>query len=269
MPRRLILHSAVVAAGVLAIARPAYAIDDGRFTVRLGAMAADAQTDVRGGGEILGQPVAFNESFTFGDKELAPRAEAAVRFGDRHRLVLNALTYEKDARATLGQTLSFAGAAIPAGSFAEVTAGFDLASLVYDFALVETGAVSLGLQAGAAYGKLKGRLRAEAGPDSYEARETADGISPVIGVRLTLAPSERWRVVGQGQYLDAGWGDFGDNEGDLSRFNALVEYRFTPALGVHAGYDWLKISVKSDGGDGLLSLSQAFKGPFAGVTLAF
>ena len=80
---------------------------------------------------------------------------------------------------------------------------------------------------------------------------------------------QRWRFVVQGQYLDADWGDFDDYDGDLSRANALVEYRFTDNFGLYAGYDWFKLNVRQHGADGTIGLDQRFSGPIAGVTLAF
>lgn len=86
---------------------------------------------------------------------------------------------------------------------------------------------------------------------------------------MTFAPAENWRVIAQGQYLDADWGNFDDYEGDLARANALVEYRFSDNFGVHVGYDWFRLDVDRHGSDGMIGLRQEFKGPVAGITLAF
>ena len=95
------------------------------------------------------------------------------------------------------------------------------------------------------------------------------GYAPVVGSRLTLSPNEHWRFVVQGQYLDAGWGDFGDYKGDISRANALAEYRFTENVGVFVGYDWFKINAKRSRDNVEVGLDQRFKGPMAGVTFSF
>ena len=103
----------------------------------------------------------------------------------------------------------------------------------------------------------------------YDDSSSEDGYAPVLGARVTFTPGEKWLVNFQGQYLDADWGDFGDYEGSISRANALVEYRFTDNFGVFAGYDWFKLDATRTGSDGSLGLDQRFKGPIAGVTLAF
>lgn len=268
MHKSLPLQLLLLGAGV-ALALPAHAIDDDRFTLRLGAMSVDAQSELRGATEIDGNPISFNQDFNFGGKETVPRVEGQFRFSERNRLLFNYFNYDKDRRVTLGEDISYEDTTIPAGSFAKAEVEFEVASLVYDFAVAETDTFSWGLQIGAEYAKLEASAFAEAGDDQYRAKEVSDGYAPVVGTRLTWAPNENWRVIAQGQYLNADWGNFDDYEGDLSRANALVEYRFTPNFGVHLGYDWFKLDVDQSGSDGVIGLKQEFKGPIAGITLAF
>lgn len=254
-------------AGAL-LASPARA-DDDRFVLRLGVMNAKADSTLSGRTVFAGQPFRFEQDFDFGGDELVPRAEGMFKFGDRHRLLFNYFNYDKDRRETLNEAISFDDITIPAGSFAKAEAKFEVASAVYDYAVVETPTTSLGLQIGVEYAKLEGKVYAEAGADRYEDRAGDDGYAPVVGARWTASPNDRWRFVVQGQYLDADWGDFGDYEGDISRANALAEYRFTQNFGAYVGYDWFKIDVERGGRDGVLGLDQRFQGPIAGVTFAF
>lgn len=262
------LQLLLLGAGI-ALALPAHAIDDDRFTLRLGAMSADAQSELRAGSTIDGTPVGFSEDFDFGGRETVPRLEGQFRFGTRNRLLFNYFNYDKDRRITLHEDIEYDEVSIPAGSFAKSEMNFEVAGLVYDFAVAETDTLSWGLQIGAEYAKLEAKVVAQAGDDSYRSRESADGFAPVIGSRLTWAPTDRWRAVAQAQYLNASWGNFNDYRGDLSRANALVEYRFTSNLGAHLGYDWFKLDVDKRGSDGVIGLEQEFKGPIAGITLAF
>jgi hypothetical protein len=267
MSKTLAPSLAALAVAALA-ASPAFAIDD-RVTLRIGAMKADAESTISGATVFQGQPYAFDQTFDFGDEEIVPRVEGEFHFGGRHRVLFNYLRYDKDARGDLPEAIAFDSVTIPAGSFATAEAGLDVASLVYDFAVVETDTLSLGLQIGAEYAKLDGRIYAEAGPLSYEARDSVDGVAPVIGARATWAPAPQWRLVAQGQYLDGDWGLFDDVDGDIRRANALVEYRFTPNFGLHAGYDWMKIELSNSGDDGVIGFSQEFSGPVIGATVAF
>ena len=264
------LAFAIAAALALIAAVPAHAADDDdRFTLRLGAMDVDAQGEITANTVFEGAELQFSQDFDFGGKEIAPRIDGAFRFGERSRLVFDYFKYDKGRGTTLNEDLSFGDATIPAGSFARAETEFQLASLMYDYSVVDTPSVSIGLQIGAEWAKLEGRLHAEAGADVYDNSSSEDGYAPVVGARVTFTPGEKWMVNFQGQYLDADWGDFGDYEGSISRANALVEYRFTRNFGIFAGYDWFKLDATRNGGDGSLGLDQRFKGPIAGVTLAF
>ena len=129
---------------------------------------------------------------------------------------------------------------------------------------------TIGLQIGVQRAKLAAELVAATDEDTFRARESEHGTAPVVGVRAGFnTADQRWRFVAQGQYLDAGWGDFDDYSGDLTRANALVEYRFTDNFGLYAGYDWFKLNVRRHGADGMVGIDQRFRGPIAGVTLAF
>lgn len=244
--------------------------DDDRFTLRLGAINAKAETQLRAATEFGGEQFDFtSDRFDLGD-EVLPRVEGMFRLGNRHRLLFNYLRYDQDRSATLSEDVSFDEVTLPAGSSATVGARFDLASLVYDFALVETPTASFGLQIGAAWSEVEGRVSARSGDDRFDSRARESGTAPVVGARLAAnTADQKWRFVVQAQYLDADWGDFDDYEGDLSRANALVEYRFTESFGVFAGYDWFRLDVTRDDGDLRYGIDQRFRGPMAGVTLAF
>jgi opacity protein-like surface antigen len=254
----------------LATALPAQAAEgDDRFTLRLGAMNVDAEGELRGSTIFAGNDIGFSEDFDFGSTELVPRIDGVFRLGERNRLIFDYFKYDKSQQATLGEDLSYDDVTIPAGSFARGEAEFQLASLVYDFAVVDGERSSLGLQVGAEWAKLKGTLEAEAGENSYRDTASESGYAPVLGLRFTTRPSDKWLINLQGQYLDTGWGNFGDYDGSITRANAIVEYRFTPRFGAFVGYDWFKLDVEQAGSDGLLGLDQRFKGPVAGVSLAF
>ncbi|KAF1728793.1 hypothetical protein CSC76_03075 [Pseudoxanthomonas mexicana] len=259
-------------AGALAsvLAAPfAHAADnDDRFTLRLGAMDADTPSEFYASTVFQGEDLQFSQDFDLGS-EVVPRVDGVFRFSDRNRLIFDYFKYDKDREVTLGEDLSYDDVTIPAGGFARAEANFELASLLYDFSIMQSDAVSVGLQIGAQWAKLEGGLRAEAGENVYDGRASEDGFAPVVGARVTFTPGEKWLVNLQAQYMDAGWGDFGDYDGDISRANAVVEYRFTRNFGLFAGYDWFKLDVSTAGSDSVLGLDQRFKGPVAGVTLAF
>lgn len=253
-----------------ALFAPSAQADDDRFTLRLSGMHAKAETQFTADAVIDGEAYEYeSERWEIGEKTV-PRIEGTFHFADRHRVLFNYFRYSEGNSATLGEDVTLGDIEFPADSQATLDTDFHLASLVYDFALVETPTTSFGLQLGVEAARLEADLRATAGEDSFEAGGREEGIAPVVGARFgTHTADGRWRFVAQAQYLDADWGDFEDYDGDISRANALVEYRFTPKVGVHVGYDWFKLDIRKSGSDGNVGLDQRFRGPVAGVTFAF
>lgn len=128
--------------------------DDNRFTLRLGAMNIDSDNTLRGTTVAGGRELSFDEDFGLGGKEWEPRVDGVLRLSPRQRLVFDYFKYDKDRRETLGQAVSYDGTTVPAGSFVKGQLKYQVASLVYDFAVVDSEAVSLGLQIGAEYAKV-------------------------------------------------------------------------------------------------------------------
>lgn len=272
LPPHLMTCTSCALALALLQAAPAHAADgDPRFTLRLGAMNIDSSNTLRGSGTVGGQELAFDEDFDLGGKEWEPRVDSLFRISERQRLIFDYFRYDKDRRQALGESISFDGTTVPAGSFVKGNLKYQVASLVYDYAVVDGERFDLGLQLGAEYAKVDANAYADLG-QLYQGQvldEKTDGIAPVVGARLTFTPSEHWLINLQGQYLNTRWGNFDDYEGDLSRANAIVQYNVNPNFGIFAGYDWFKLDVDRKGSDGLIGLKQEFKGPLVGVSLSF
>ena len=262
------LFLSLAAAGALA-SLVAHA-DDDRFTLRLGAMQADGEVRLAGDADVNGSRYSYtSDRIGFGD-DIAPRVEGSFHFSERNRLLFDYFQYGRGQHYTLGEDAVFGDTTIPAGSAAKAKVRFGLGSLIYDYALVETPTTSVGLQIGAEWARLNGRVQATDGTDSFDSRERQHGVAPVIGARFATSTADRrWGLVMQAQYLNADWGNLGDYSGDITRANALVEYRFTRKFGLFAGYDWFKLHARRDTSDGSADLDLRFKGPTAGVTLAF
>lgn len=273
-PVTTLLALSLLAAGAsfATAAHAAHAAEgDDRFALRLGAMNIDSDNTLRGKTNVAGQDIGFSEDFKLGGKEWEPRIDGMFRISNRQRLLFNYFKYDKDRRETLGQDISFGDVNVPSGSFVKGELKYQVASLVYDYSVVDTDTFDLGLQLGAEYAKVSTKAYADLGT-VYEGQflnEKTDGVAPVVGARLSFTPSEKWMITLQGQYLNTRWGSFDDYKGDLSRANAIVDYRFTRNFGVFAGYDWFKLDADKKGSDGTIGLKQEFKGPVAGVSFVF
>ncbi len=268
-PTLLALSLVAVGAGFASTAHAAEG--DDRFTLRLGAMNIDTDNTIRGSTTIAGQDVNLNEDFSMGGKEWEPRVDGVFRFSDRQRLIFDYFKWDKDRRETLNDGIAFGDINVPEGSFVKAELKYQVATLVYDYSVVDTDRFDLGLQIGAEWAQISAKGFADLGT-VYNGRfldEKENGVAPVVGARMTFNPADRWMINLQGQYLNTSWGNFDDYKGDLSRANAIVEYRLTDTFGIFAGYDWFKLDVDQRGSDGVVGLKQEFKGPVAGVSLSF
>ncbi|WP_295957624.1 hypothetical protein [uncultured Xanthomonas sp.] len=267
-----LLALALPCALAAAYALPAHAEDgDDRFTLRLGAMNVDNNNTLRGNTVINGNAISGSQDFKLGGKEWEPRVDGVFRISTRQRLIFDYFKYDKDRREELGQDVSYGGVTVPSGSFVKGQLKYQVASLVYDYSVIDTPQFSMGLQLGAEWAKVNGKAYADLGPlyTGTFVDESDDGAAPVVGLRFTAHPNEHWLFNVQGQYVNTKWGDFKKYDGDLSRANAIAEYRFTGNFGIFAGYDWFKLDVDRKGGNAAIGLKQEFKGPVAGVTFAF
>lgn len=259
----------LLAAALAAIALPAHAIDDDRFVLRASAFNGDGRIDVEGRTTYLGAPDTYAERFDTGSSTV-PALDAQLRIGERHRLVFNYLSLDEDENTTLDEPISFDTVTIPAGSTARGEAELRLTGLAYDFAVVESPTFSAGLQLGVQNARVSGRLRAQAGVNTYDESDSEDGTLPVVGTRLTFAPSETWRFEAQAQHVDAAWFDEEDFEGTFTLAHAIAEYRFGGRFGVHAGYKWMRIDLRDPEQDeGVTGFDLRFDGPVVGLSVAF
>ena len=222
------------------------------------------------------------------------RARAMVsgelRLGGRHRL--QGALYRIDG----GNDIAFEASApnglpVGNGTRADVSGRYDvdfrLARLMYEYALVETPSVLVGLSGGLHWARIAGEGRATAIVDWNGRSDTFTGdgehalwrVAPSLGVRVAAAPHPRWRLGVEAQGFDTRWGNFTSERGHYERFGLSVEYRARPNLGIHMGYDWFRLKYTDDFSSTLpeqdVSLSGRARGelrvdgPTLGLVMAF
>lgn len=143
-------------AAMAAFAAPAAAQAQGEsaFTLRIGAMSADGDATLKGSANTPEESVSGSQDFDFGSSEVSPRVDGVWKISDRNRLIFDYFHYDKDNTQTIGQDVSFGGYSVPGDTSLKLETKFQLASLVYDFAVIETENVSLGLELGAEWAKM-------------------------------------------------------------------------------------------------------------------
>nr|WP_298131709.1 hypothetical protein [uncultured Pseudoxanthomonas sp.] len=279
--------------------------DDARLEIRLSAFHPEANirfdgTGVATDGERTEELAAAGSIDS--DGRWRPRGELAFHMSPRQSLRLNYYDYRRN------QSWNFDGDWVDPGNIfdeveipgepVEIPAididgrlSFELASLNYEFAVVEAPRFQWALGAGVTHATLEARGTGtstgtgEVDPQWESFRWKKDGTSPNLHTRVSWAPTERLRVEAQAQYLDTRWGDFIDERGHFERGGLLVEYLVTERLGIHVGYDWFRLKLSNDyrgsfdappeTGVGTVDiagkLTGQFKvhGPMAGVTFRF
>lgn len=276
-----------------------------RYFLRLSAFNAGAELGVSADGRITdGERSATFEDGVSGDigREWRPRGAAGMRLTPRQNLVASYFDYRRAQSGAWG-----GGMLDPNAIFDEVEVPYDpvevprvdgdalfrfsLASLNYDFALVQTDTFEWGVGLGLSYAQIEANaaLRStatdEVDAEAASYRWKRSEWSPGIHTRLSWAPAERWRVGLEGQYLSTDWGDFLSERGHFERGGLFVEYLVTERVGVHLGYDWFRLKLTDDYRGSFGSLDEAgierfdydgsitgdlrVHGPMLGVTFHF
>ncbi len=244
--------------------------DHDRFSLRLGAIQVEGNAHVDAIENFSGNAYSYSSGQLDFGAQTVPRVDGTFRFSQRNRLLFNYFSYKNDNRYILDDDLSLDEGFLPAGTVARTEAAFDLGSLIYDYAFFQTRTMSVGGQIGAAWARLRGRVSADNELLRLRIRDDIKGAAPVAGLRVSAMTADHtWGFTGQAQYLDARWGNFDTYAGNISRANALIEYRFTENFGVYGGYDWFRLNARRSQDNDNVGIDLRFMGPTAGMSFAF
>lgn len=265
----------------LALVGTAHAAAEDRFTFRASAFDTDARIRLGAegtvGNEVLNAD--FDDVGVIDGSETAIRLEAGWHFTPRQRVFLNYYDLEPGQSYVLDEAIGFDELPeyeIPAGSRADIGMEFKLATLMYEYALVESDQWTVGAQAGIHWAQLVAFASVnvpDIADDRFEWKRTKRAIA--LGGRVQYRPSDKWRFGAEVQGFDTSWGNFVSENGHFERFGLLGEYRFTDTFGVHLGYDWFRLKLRDVVADEdeyysvVLDGELRVHGPTAGLTVAF
>jgi len=275
------IRHAAIALALGGIAATASAADEDRFTFRASALDADASIRIGAEGTIGNDDINadFSDTGSIGASETAARFELGYRIANRHRVLLNYYDLEPRESYVLDRAIGFEELPqyqIPAGSRADFGMDFKLATLMYEYALVESDQWTVGAQAGVHWAQLMAFASVDVpdiANDRIEWKRTKRAIA--LGGRVQYRPSEKWRFGLEVQGYDTDWGNFVSENGHFERAGLLAEYRFTEHVGIHAGYDWFRLKLRDVVADEdeyysvLLDGELKVHGPTLGLTVAF
>lgn len=260
-PTALAVCVALAAAFATTTALAQDAANAPRFDLRLSAFNPEATIGFSGDGTATNGT--DTETFSArGDVDIdgqwRPRGELVWRISERNTLAASYYDFRRD------ESWSFEGDWLDPGDILdedpvevprvdlEGRVEFNLASVNWDYALIDNDAFEWGLGLGVTHAQLEARASGtssgteELDPEWESVRWRRDGTSPNLHTRVTWRPGERWRVEAQAQYFDTRWGDFVDERGHFERGGLLIEYAVTDNFGVHVGYDWFRLKLSDD-----------------------
>lgn len=267
--------------------------DEDRFTIRASVFDTDARIRLGAEGTIGNEQINanFDEVGALEDDARSERFELSYRIGERHRLFANYYdltpggAFVLDETYTLPDVPSIPGfpslpplpdLEVPAGSRLDYGIEFRLATLMYEYALIENDRWTVGAQAGVHWAKL-GIFASldipDIASDRFDWERKRHSIA--LGARAQYRPDERWRFGLEVQGYDTEWGNFVSEDGHFERAGLLAEYRFTEHVGIHAGYDWFRLKLRDVAADEdefysvLLDGELRVHGPTLGLTVAF
>lgn len=276
-------------AGIAAPAAPA--ADTDRFTVRASVYDTDARIRMRADGQVGNEEIHanFDDVGLLGDDARSARFELGYRFGERHRLSASYYDLAPGGAFLLDEDYALPGIPplpglpelpevpdVPAGSRLDYGIDFRLATLMYEYALLQDERWTVGVQGGLHWAKLSAFADLDVpgiAQDRVDWERRRHSIA--LGARVEFRPDARWRFGLEAQGYDTEWGNFVAENGHFERFGLLAEYRFTPRFGVHAGYDWFRLKLRDTVEDAdefysvLLDGELRVHGPTLGLTLAF
>jgi hypothetical protein len=240
--------------------------DDDRFSLTISGFRPSSNTEISASADdVVGQQIDFEDTFNLAQEETRPRIDGMLRLGDRHRLIFNYYDLRRSHSAVLDEEISFDGQTFAINTEVNGRFDFSLATLSYEYALVQTPTLTVGAQIGAHWAEAKAGIRSDGEPIA-DVSTRASGGAPAIGLRVLGTPGEKWRF---GGYLQAFKADISEIDGRFTRAGVFAEYRVVKNVGVQVGYDWfnLKADYSKSSWSGALDLD--IKGPTAGLTFAF
>lgn len=259
-----VARHALLAVAAIAVA-PSARADDDRLVLTVSGFLASSRTTVSADApDVLGQPIHLEDTFDLTRRKVRGRVDGLLRLSERQRLIFSYARLQRSESARLDESFTYDGEVFDIDTVVRGRFSFRLATLAYEYALVETERVTLGASIGAYWADASVRLTA----DGYtaDAGTRADGGSPALGLRLQWAPAADWRLAARAQAFKA---NAGKVDGHFARAGVFVERRFGEHLGLQLGYDWFRLRAKYAQPDWAGRLDLTIDGPTAGVSFVF
>lgn len=271
MPSRFVRVAFLVA---VCAARPALAAgadDDAgapsrltadRFSVTVGAFSAHARTTVRldAPGGVLGTTLGFERDLGVEGRAVSHDLTFAARFGNRHRLELEAFQLDRDGQRASSREFRFGEDVFEIGWELATFFHTDVVRLGYAYSFLRGERRELGVHAGLHVTDIRMGIRAALLPFRADSEEHADATAPlpVVGLQGAFALAPRWTLSGRAQIFRLRADDF---DGELNHVAVAIEHDTFRRVGLGFAADFFEVDLASRDAGLLGAFKLQFSGP--------
>jgi len=213
-----------------------------KWSLSLGAFAANFSNDVRIGTPGIGAEIDVEEALGLESSDTVFRVDAAYRFGSsrRHRMDLTWFDLSREATKTLERDINIDGTIYPIG--ATVDTKYDLAfyNVRYSYSFLQDDRVDFAGSFGLHVTDLGLAVSSAA---LGTAGDAVTAPLPLIGARLDVALTQKWYVRSSVELMYIAYGDF---KGQISDILLATEYRAWKNFALGAGLNSVRIGLDVD-----------------------
>jgi hypothetical protein len=243
------------------------------FYIAVGTFIVDTTTKLRldGNAGQQGTPIDWEKNFGDGNVNRF-RFDGYWRFADRHKLRALVFSSSRSATKTLDENTEWGGNTFQANTSIEGKIKFSIYELAYEYAFMRREnyelAASLGLHYLDYEATLQGNAIAAGTAETADIKEAGSvgAPLPVFGLRGTWLLSQTFSVDVSGQYFSLSYGDY---DGNIQDYRALLNWQPKSWLGVGVGYDRFAVDLDVDSNNFKGRMDWSYKGPMIFYSASF
>ena len=274
------LPALVITLAVLAVARPAQAVDaffdsDAQtpspitdyFSLRVSYLHASANPELRldpPGIPLAGTNLSGSQDLGFKSVENDGLAELMFRLRDRNRITADFFELDQSGTRALNRSIVFGDQFFTQGDVVSSSLQWRVMGLRYTYAFIQNDRFELGAGVGLHLMDLDVR---GSDPIRFASYETSiAGILPTPALESVWRVTQKIALTARAEYLR---GTLNETFGSLGDFHADAQYRIVPNLSVGAGYSLVELKLNSItlSNPGLVGIR--LRGPEAFVRVSF
>jgi hypothetical protein len=243
------------------------------FHIALGTFIVNADTKLRLDGDVGEQGTDIDWEKTFGDSDVSRfRMDGYWRFADRHKIRALLFSSSYSASKTIEEDIDFDGETFPARASVDGRIKFSIYELAYEYAFVRRANYEVAASFGLHYTDFETSLEATlesgggAANTNIEKSGSVGAPLPVFGLRGTWLLSKTFSIDVSGQYFSMSYGDV---DGSLQDYRALLNWQPKSWLGLGVGYDNFSVDVNVDSTKFAGKMDWTYHGPMIFYSASF